>query len=232
MKQLIFFFFTIVLFAQNSPYSLKKFHNILNISKLQAPTSKYNSLYSVKYGNFKYYSNKFFYLQDNKYMVFYMCNKKNRSELRIKQDWKVDIKKSISLNAKVKLFSLNAKREFTFLQIHADSTLKNSIDKPLLRIAWRKNFHNFKNHIWAIIRKSPNIHEQNYEKIDLGVTPKDFFDIRLAVKKNKLTIIINKKKYNFNVSYWKNYYNYFKVGIYLQSKGCAKVLFDKIYIKE
>ncbi len=232
MKKLIFFFFAIPLFAQNSPYLLTKFHNILNVSKLQAPTSKYNPLYSVKYGKFKYYSNKFFYLQDNKYMVFYMCNKKNRSELRIKQDWKVNTKTPISLSAKVKLFSLNAKREFTFLQIHADSNLKNSIDKPLLRIVWMKNFHNLKNHIWVIIKKSPNIYGQNYEKIDLGLTPKDFFYIHIIVKTNKLTIIKNNKKYNFNVSYWKKYYNYFKAGVYLQGNGCAKVLFDQIYIKE
>ena len=232
MKKLIFFFFTIPLFAQESPYSLTKFHNILNVSKLQAPTSKYNPLYSVKYGEFKYYSNKFFYLQDNKYMVFYMCNKKNRSEFRIKKEWKVNTKTPISLDARVKLFSLSAKREFTFLQIHADSNLKNSINKPLLRIVWMKNFHNLKNHIWAVIRKNPNLYEQNYKKIDLGLTPKDFFDIHIIVKTNKLTIIKNNKKYNFNVSYWKKYYNYFKIGIYLQDNGCAKVLFDKIYIKE
>ncbi len=232
MKKLIFFFFAIPLFAQNSPYLLTKFHNILNVSKLQAPTSKYNPLYSVKYGKFKYYSNKFFYLQDNKYMVFFMCEKKHRSELRIKQDWKVDTKKPVSLNVRVKLFPLNTKREFTFLQIHADSNLKNSIDKPLLRIVWMKNFHNLKNHIWAIIRKSSNIYEQKYEKVDLGILPKGFFDSNITVKANKLTIMLQNNRYKFDVAYWKKYYNYFKAGIYLQSNGCAKVLFDQIYIKK
>ncbi len=233
MKQLVFFIFATLLSAQDTPYSLEKFQNILDISKLQAPKSSFDPLYSVKYGNFADYFNKYFYLQDSKYIVFFMCGKKHRSELRMKKEWRVDTKKSISLYAKVKLFPLNAKREFTFLQIHADSNLKNSINKPLLRIVWMKELHNFKNHIWAVIRKSPNAYKQSYEKVDLGLMPKDFFDIKIIVKANKLNIIVdNAKKYNFDISYWSRYYNYFKAGVYLQDDGCAKVLFDKLIQKD
>ncbi len=232
MKQLIFFIFATLLLAHDVPYSQEKFQDILNVSKLQAPKSSFDALYSVKYGNFADYSNKYFYLQDGKYMVFFMCGKKHRSELRMKKEWRVDTKKSISMQARVKLFPLNAKREFTFLQIHADSNLRNSINKPLLRIAWMKELHNLKNHIWAVIRKSPNVYKQSYEKVDLGLMPKEFFDIKIVVKTNKLNIIVDStKKYNFDISYWNRYYNYFKAGVYLQDDGCAKVLFDKLDTK-
>ena len=224
MEKTILFTFFISLFAYDSPYSLDKFHQILDISKLQAPTSHYNPKYSVKYGEFKNYANKFFYLKDNKYMVFFMCGKKNRSELRLHQDFKVNTKKAFSLNVKVKIFPISAK-EFTFLQIHTET--KNSINKPLLRIAWRKNYHHLKNHIWAIIRKSAKINKQKYQKVDLGKISNRFFDVNIKVKNNKLFLNFDNKKYVFDVSYWK-YNNYFKAGVYLQTNGCAKVYFDKI----
>jgi len=234
MKKIIFFIFSLFLFAHDSPYSLKKFRSILNMSKLQAPISHYNPLYSVKYGQFANYSNKYFYLQDNKYMVFFMCGKKNRSELRLKKEWKVNTKKNIALYARVKLFVLNAKREFTFLQIHADSNLPNSINKPLLRIVWKKELHNLRNHLWAVIRTSSNVFNQSYQKIDLGEMPKGFFDIVIMIKANKLSIKADNNYLikDFDVSYWKNFYNYFKAGVYLQDDGCAKALFERLYIKE
>ncbi len=233
MKRLIFFIFTALLFAHDAPYSIKKFQDILNVSKLQAPKSSFDALYSVKYGDFADYSNRYFYLQDGKYMVFFMCDKKQRSELRMKNEWRVDSKKSISLYAKVKIFPLNARREFTFLQIHADSNLKNSINKPLLRVVWKKIYHHLKNHIWAVIRISADINEQNYEKIDLGLMSKKFFDIKISIKDKKMNIKVDNeyKVSNFDVSYWRRYYNYFKAGVYLQDDGCAKTLFDKIDIK-
>ena len=233
MKQFIFFIFATLLFAHDSPYSIEKFQDILNASKLQAPKSSFDALYSVKYGNFADYSNKYFYLQDGKYMVFFMCGKKHRSELRMKKEWKTDTKTSISLYARVKLFPLNARREFTFLQIHADSNLKNSINKPLLRIVWKKTYHHLKSHIWAVIRISGDINEQNYEKIDLGLMSGEFFNIKITVKDNKLSIKVDNvyKVSGFDISYWKRYYNYFKAGVYLQDDGCAKVLFDKLNTK-
>ena len=223
-----------ILLGSSSPYLLKKFHSILNISKLQAPISHYNPLYSVPYGEFKNYSNKFFYLQDNRYMVFYMCGKKHRSELRIKEIWKVNSKKDHIITARIKLFPLNAKREFTFLQIHTDPNQPNSIDKPLLRITWMKNYRHRKNHLWAVIKMSPNEYENIYKKIDLGKLPKRFFDIEISVKDSKLNIEINNKSIikNFDVSYWKEYYNYFKAGVYLQDDGCAKALFDQLYLNK
>ena len=235
LRGISFFLFFVFLFGHDSPYLLDKFKSVLDISKLQAPKSSYDPLYSRHYGDFQNYSNKYFYLQDNKYMVFYMCGDHNRSELRFKNDWSVNTNTPKILEAEVKLFPLNAKREFTFLQIHADSTLKNKpiIKKPLLRIVWYKNLHNKHNHIWAVIRQSGDVNINKYLKIDLGLMPKSFFDVKIVVYNNILKIYVNNKlKINKDVSYWQKYKNYFKAGVYLQDIGCAKVLFDKLIIKE
>jgi len=238
MKKLIIFI-TTFLFACNSPYSLNKFKPILNISKLQAPYSKYNPLFATKYGNFKNVCNRYFYLQDNQYMTFFMCqndeNEHRRSELRFKNDWKVSDKNAHILEANLKIFPLNQDREFTFLQIHADSTLKNrpTINKPLLRITWQYELHNIYNHLWAVIRLGTYRHSK-YAKIDLGKRPKNFFNVKIITQNSKLSILINNRKKisNFNVSYWNEFYNYFKAGVYLQGVGCSKVLINKLKIKE
>ncbi len=236
MKRIIFLFvFITSLFACNSPYSLDKFKEVLNIAKLQAPTSHYDPLYSAKYGQFKDFCNKYFYLQDNKYMTFFMCGKKDRSELRFKNDWKVSSKNAKILEAEVKLFPLNEKREFTFLQIHADDTLKNKpiINKPLLRIVWYKELHNKLNHLWAVIRTCDDPYIMCYEKDDLGKMPKGFFDVKIKVQNSNLKIWVNNKlKVNKNISYWNRFYNYFKAGVYLQDDGCAKDLFNKLNVKD
>ncbi len=231
-KSIIFFIFSTMLLAHNSPYSKNKFRNILNISKFQAPFSKYNPRWSTKYGDFKQFENRYFYLLDNKYMVFQMCEKKNihkRSELRVRNEWRVSSRKAKILTARLKIFPLNQTREFTFLQIHTDAA-KNTkpINKPLLRIAWIKK----SNHIQAIIRDSINIHNHSYTKIDMGLLPKNFFSIKIKVQNSKINIWINKNKKvnNIDVSYWKKYYNYFKAGVYLQDVGCAKVLFERLRV--
>jgi len=228
-------FLSVFLFAHNSPYSLEKFRSVLDKSKLQAPKSSFDPLYSRKYGDFKGYSNKYFYLQDNKYMVFYMCGDHNRSELRFKNDWKTDTKTPKIIEARLKLFHLNAKREFTFLQIHADSTLvdKPTINKPLLRVVWYKKLRHLKDHIWAVVRLSGDVNQPYYQKIDLGKMPKGFFDVKVVVQNNMMYVYFNgEKKVALNVSYWQDYYNYFKAGVYLQDDGCGKILFEKLIVKD
>ena len=228
MKLLIFLIVTL-LFANDFPYSLKKFRPILNTAKLQAPTSKYNSLYSVKYGKFDSYANKFFYLQDNNLMVFYMCNKHNRSELRFKNDWYVNSLNKKLFFASVKVFDLNA-HEFTFLQIHSDNNLCN-VNKPLLRIAYIKNKNHIKNSIWAIIRLSP--YQDKYKKMFLGLN-NNFLKIKIIIKNEKLSIYFNDslKVVDFSIKKWKKIPLYFKLGVYLQTDGCAKSLFKEIKIKD
>jgi len=224
-----------LLFAHDSPYSLKKFRPVLKISKLQAPKSAYDPLYSRGYGDFEYFSNEYFYLQDRNFMVFYMCDNHNRSELRFKNDWKVDTKTPKILEAEVKLFPLNQSREFTFLQIHADSTLKcaPTINKPLLRIVWYKRLRKKSSHLWAIVMKNTDVKNSVYEKIDLGEMPRGFFKVKIVVQNDKLKVYLNDiLKLKLDVSYWDKYQNYFKAGVYLQDSGCAKVLFKTLTVKD
>jgi hypothetical protein len=223
MKKLILFL-GVFLFGCDTPYSLDKFKPVLTISKLQAPYSKYNPLFATKYGKFKDVCNKYFYLQDNRYMAFFMCQNENehkRSELRFKYDFKVSSKKANILEANLKIFPLNQDKEFTFLQIHADSTLRNvpTINKPLLRIVWMKKYKNIYNHLWAVIRLGDEVYA-HYIKIDLGKKKDRFFKVVIKVKNSKLSVSIDgeNKIDNFDVSYWDKYYNYFKAGVYLQGK--------------
>ena len=158
-------FLTIIfgaLLASDAPNSLGKFKQILKVSKLQAPTSHHDKKYGAKYGKFKNFSNKYFYLKNDSYMIFDMCQnkkEKRRSELRARDDWSIDTHIPKTLRAKLKIIPYSEQTEFTFLQIHSDGTLKNTpiVNLPLLRIAWRKNYKGIKNHIWAILRLDPNI---------------------------------------------------------------------------
>ena len=235
MKKIVILLVLIgALFGNDAPYSLDKFKSSLNASKLQAPTSHYDKKYSAKYGKFKNFSNGYFYLSSDKFMTFFMCQnekEKRRSELRFRSDWRTSTNGLRSLEARLKVLPLSAKEEFTFLQIHSDGTLKTepTINLPLLRIVWRKKYKNIKNHIWAVIRLSPS--RKKYKKINLGVLPKGFFNIKISVQKSKLYIKLAGERYGLDVSYWDKYKNYYKAGVYLQSRGCARVLFDSLVSK-
>ncbi|BAF69299.1 polysaccharide lyase family 7 protein [Nitratiruptor sp. SB155-2] len=226
----------ISLFAHDAPYAIQKFRHVLNHAKLQAPKSHFDPRWSVPYGQFQYFANRYFYLQDARFMTFFMCGKKHRSELRFKEEWRVETKVPKIIRARVYLFPLDQKKEFTFLQIHADSHRAGDngkiINKPLLRLTWWKEQHNKHDHLWAVIRLSADPDKQRYEKIDLGKRPNSFFDVSIEVKRSRMKIYINHMlKIDKDVSYWNGFWNYFKAGVYLQGDGCAKVLFDSLTMK-
>lgn len=235
MKKIILLIFTTIsLFSYDAPYDLEKFENTLNNSKLQAPLSRYNPRWSTKYGDFENFANRYFYLKDSKYMVFSVCKKSHRSELRERDEWRVSTKTKKILDATLKLLVKKSKKEFTFLQIHPNPDKPGKryttyINKPLLRIAWRRNYRSKKDHIWAIIRTDIDPFSKNYIKIDLGKRNKSFFHIKIEVLENHLKIYLNHTlKVDFDISYWKNISNYFKAGVYMQDNGCAKVIFDRL----
>jgi hypothetical protein len=242
MKKIFFWgiFLTILfvfkVWCWDSPFSLSKFQSVLQKAKFQAPESSFSPRWSCKYGKFKYFSNRYFYLQDGKYMVFEMCGKKKRSELRFYNEWRVSTSKPCILRAKVMLFPLDAKREFTFLQIHANGKRADKygkkLNKPLLRVVWKKSFKHKKNHLWAVIRSSVK-ENAKYLKIDLGKRPEDFFTVKIEVELSHLKVWVEGSlKVDLDVSYWKQCWNYFKAGVYLQDDGCAKVLFEKIEVND
>jgi len=155
-----------------------------------------------------------------------MCGFHKRSEVRFLDEWRVSTRKPKILEADVRLFPLNSNREFTFMQIHVDAR-NGGLNKPLLRLVWMKNYKGVENHIWAIILGDSS--GRVYEKIDLEKTPCDFFKIKIEVLKSKLKIWFNGKvKIVKDVGYFEKYKNYFKLGVYLQQKNCAKVVFRNI----
>jgi hypothetical protein len=169
-------------------------------------------------------------------MAFEMCGKKKRSELRLQKEWRVETAKKKRLFAKVKIFPLDQEKEFTFLQIHANSNRKGingkKINKPLLRLTWWKEQKNRHDHLWAVIRTSGDVNEQKYIKIDLGLRPKNFFTTTIEVKKNIMKIFVNSQmKIKINVDYWQGYWNYFKIGVYNQGDGCSKAIFDRLEVE-
>ena len=229
MRYILLILIFLKLYSHNYPYYNTNFKDILNNSKLQAPTSSYDPKYSVHYGKFKNYYNKYFYLSNYKYMTFEMCGKKRRSELRLKDEWRVSDKNIHTLIAQVKVIPKNVESELTILQIHTNAKRSNNLNKPLLRIVWRRYYNNKSDHLWAVIRDSADKNEQKYSKIDLIEREDRFINFKIVVSNSNLQIFVDGiKKIDKNVNYWKDSYNYYKAGIYLQSNGCGKVLFKKL----
>jgi hypothetical protein len=195
---------------------------LISSVKLQAPTSAYNKKYSILYGGFKKSEfNKYFHIKGNS-VVFNVCGFKKRSEFRFKKEWNVQTPRIIYLSARIKLYPLSCEREFTFMQIHADPK-KNSPNKPLLRVVWFKKHGGLKNYIFAVLKL-----KNGYSFIPL-TDLQNPFTLKLEIKKSVLKIYVNNKlKAVKNVSYWNGYYNYFKLGVYNQCKGCSKSVFEDI----
>jgi len=200
------------------PYKLDKFKFVLNNANLQAPTSHYDPVYSVKDGNFENFATKYFYLQNEKFMVFFMCGKGHRCELRFKNSWIVNTNKSKLLSMIFKIKSDECK-EFTIMQIHPDLT-----DRPLCRVVYMNNKFYIK------IRKHPL--ENNYEMFYLSENIDEFSEIYLNVKNSLLKVGYNEKEIKYSVKEWENIPCYFKCGVYLQAEGCAKLLVDEIILKD
>lgn len=214
-----------------SPYSKREFQEVLKVSKLQCPTSKYDSLWGTHYGEFKGVSHRYFYLDENNLVDFAMCGDKNRSELRFQNDWNVSSENPKTIEAELKVKPLDKKIEqFTFLQIHSDGTKEGAINSPLLRIVWKRNYKKESNHLWAVLKLDAN--ESNYKEFDLSKLSDKLFTIKVSVVNNRLNLWFNgiKKLDSIDVSYWDKIPSYFKAGVYLQSDGCAKSSFDDINV--
>ncbi len=229
MRSLVAVFLILdLLFGYIAPYSLKSFRDILNISKLQAPYSFHDKRFGVKFGKFKNVARRYFFLSDHKYLTFFMCGKGRRSELRLKEEFKIDSKTKKALLARVKLFPLNGIKEFTFLQIHSNANKSNGFNKPLLRVSYKALYRGKKQHIWATLLIKTKMGKRVYKKLDLGKIPKDFFDIKIKIGNNHIKIDIQNKTISQKLKSDDTASYYFKAGVYLQSSGCAKVEFEKL----
>jgi len=221
------------MFGYEAPYKIEKFHPVLKASKLQAPSSRFDPRWGTRYGQFRGIAHKYFYLEKKELMSFAMCGKKHRSELRQRDDFKVEDTKPHTLYAEVKLYPKTTQREFTFLQIHADPTLNipnnTSINKPLLRVVWKKRYRNRYNHLWAVICTNTDVNNSTYTKIDLGRLEDRYHSFKIVVQNSRMKIYVDGDlKVDFDVSYWNGMWNYYKAGVYLQSNGCAKATFKEL----
>ena len=224
---------SVSLIANSSPYSNSHFQGLLkNSVKLQCPTSSFDEKCSIKQGDFKGKSNEYFYLNDKGELIFKMCGKKNRSEIREMKNWEPEDKKTHKISATLKIPKTNSKKEFTFLQIHGDAKEPGTPNKPLLRIASTKNYQGVKDHIWAHIKTTKEFSSNDYIHIDLGKRSDKFTDIEVSVKNSYMKIKVNKKvKVTFSLKNWEETWNYFKAGVYLQGEGCGESIFKKLKIK-
>lgn len=217
-----------------APYDLEKFRPVLDDSKLQAPTS---SPAKIEQGDFAGKSNEYFFLDDtNTRLTFTVSGDSNRSELRqLSGDWDTATDTAQRLIGRIKVFrpGTSSLRQFTFMQIHDKKEGDQGLNKPLIRLAWRKSQRGNKDHLWAAIRtpKDPNkpisLKNLGSEWVNLGPRPEGFFDIEICVQQGQMTVILGGQTVvNKDVSYWNGLKNYFKAGVYNQNPGTSKVEFD------
>ena len=216
------------------PYDIEKFRSVLDASKLQAPTS---SPAKIEQGDFAGQSNEYFFLDDTKTrLTFTVSGDSNRSELRqLSGDWDTATPIAQRLIGRVKIHrpGTSSLRQFTFMQIHDKKIGDQGLNKPLIRLAWRKSRSNNKDHLWAAIRtpKDPDkpiaLKNLGSEWVDLGPRPEGFFDVEIRVQNSQMNVILGGQSVvTKDVSYWNGLKNYFKAGVYNQNAGTSKVEFD------
>ena len=212
------------------PYDVDKFQSILDVSKLQIEE---DSETAQDYGDFVDYDSDCFYLSttDNgQYMTFKSEGFKNRSELRLQEEW--DTSETKKLTGNVKLFYPDTADldEFTFMQIHDAADSENDPEgypnKPLLRLAWFRDRsdddgNDYSDHIWAVVRNTGdtvNSDEDVNDHYPLAARPDGFFDAEISVDSNMMTMTVNGETLQLDVSYWSDLQSYFKAGVYLQGE--------------
>lgn len=189
----------------------KKFKWVLNKANLQCPTSSYDPKCSRHAGDFKGFANDHFYYEDNA-LVFEMCDKHKRSELRFLKEWKFSDNKYYVFKCAVK--PIPHTDAFTFIQIHG---IKDELNKPVLRIAI------YGKKIRAIIYDG-----EKYIKYTLGELKEErYIPFKVVAGKGKLIIYKDyEKKLSVPITYPSACF--YKCGVYLQRNGCAKAMFKSI----
>jgi len=189
-----------------------KFKPILDKAELQCPTSKFDANCSRHYGDFKGFSNKYFYYEGCN-LRFHMCGDHNRSELRFQKEFYMSDDINKTLEAVVK--PLSNTDEFTFLQIHG---IYNGLNKPILRVAV------YKNRLKLFIFDG-----DKYIKKDIGEYIPKFMKFKIVAGDSKLYVYKDGKlEINASINYPDKCY--YKLGTYLQRNGCGDSIFQNIKI--
>ncbi len=216
----------------DAPYNLRKFRSVLDGSKLQAPTS--STL--IPHGEFDEQSNQYFSLDPTgTHMTFTVSGDSNRSELRqMTGDWQTSSPTWQKMIGRVKVdypadTSMN---QFTFMQIH---DVTGGLNKPLIRLTWRRSRAGQDDHLWAAIRtpadpgRPISLSNLDADWIDLGPRPTGFFKAEIKVRDNTMKVKIDDVTLiSKDVAYWDGLDNYFKAGVYNQDPGTSTVWFDSL----
>lgn len=195
-----------------TPYSIKRFENVLDKCKLHYIEDTISNDKLVKF------KGSYFYAKND--TVFFGLDKsktvhRTRCELRCLDEWQIDDTTVRRWHSRLRCYipekGISA---YTWMQIHG--TLE-TFNYPIVRLLWVRQRQGKSNHIWAIIIVSnPYDEDKKYEWIDLGKKPGGYFDADVDVSKGVIKISINGKvKKSFDASYWKNVDNYFKTGVYV-----------------
>ncbi|MGR5166101.1 polysaccharide lyase family 7 protein [Vibrio astriarenae] len=231
-----------------APYTLDSFKAIIKASKLQRwdPTLEEGDKLDISnqtIANEDYFDDYFYAYQASNQLVFKMSGYKNRSELRVEENFDTsEIGITRTLNASFKPVGIQEAiansvngDEVTFLQIHnkgEDETGNGYIPHPLLRVVYEESRNGLTGHYWAVIKAnavdcssdSPYADSEAcdssnaYTRFDLGEADlNSFTNVELAVSESQLTISVNElEKVNLDISYWAHLLSYFKAGIYNQ----------------
>ena len=205
-----------------APYNLPKFRSVLDKSKLQYPESNTD----IKYGEFKGVHRDYFYLSEEGFMTFETVRGQHNDIIRVElrqgpDEWKTSSSSLKRMVAELKLFYPEIIREYSWLQVHDSAASEPHINKPLIRLLWRKERKGKNDHIWAVIRTNNQAWGGSSALwVDLGKRPNGFFKAEIAIQNNLLTVNIEADvKLSKDVSYWQEFSNYFKAGIYLSGSA-------------
>ena len=196
-----------------APSESKQFEKAIAASQLQ---STYMDKYSSKLEGFV---TQYFYVLDNKLVLFNDQGEKTRTELRKKDNFD----KMSSQKMHVQAYLVEAPEEVTVAQLHN----KNS-KSPLLRIIVKegKIAYRFNNEPIKGTKDTDNGYFKN--KLPNGKS----LDIMIEVAGAKVTATVNGETKTFIIDErWGAEYDnmyYFKTGVYCQSEGPAQIEYVKI----
>ncbi len=218
-----------------APYTLSKFLHVIEGSRLQIRSKRQGSQ-DIDISHKNDYSSKSFRLTSNQYMTFSIdgSGDDKRSELRQIKQWSTADSEGNKMIGEVRLLYPQSKEtnQYTWMQIHNKQRTSDEISSPLLRLVWHRSKRGGgitkSDHIWAALKTDYT--GRNTQWIDLGKRPSGFFTTEIKIKNGLLKVKFNKKTVlpETDISFWNQFVNYFKAGVYLRGNGDATVQFNKL----
>ncbi len=211
------------------PYTIPRFQPVLDKCKLQ-----YSEGTVIFYKKLKTFKAPYFYAKED--TLFFVVDKlksmdKLRCELRAQDEWRTSDTTVHRWHGRLRCFKPEKGVDsYNWMQIHGTM---ETFNYPLVRLLWVRKRQGIADHIWAIVIISDAyVENKQYEWVDLGARPGDYFDADVNVSSNIMNISVNGKLVkSFDVSNWQDVDNYFKSGVYInrpEDYGEAIVAFKEL----